>query len=170
MLANGVGAYFAYRIYMDKKKYFSEPKLRSYFSPLFFYRYSRYFNEWLAYTTSDPTVNDCVLYNEQFHQVAAVVRFGWQTARGRFALDFYTGLGYKFMPTITETVVITPSTAVCEVNDHTVAIGETEKFFPTNVIFNVGLKLGLRRNNKERHYDDITPAEPGPDPEAPPQF
>jgi hypothetical protein len=173
MLANGVGAYFAYRVYMDKRKYFSEPKLRSYFSPLVFYRYSRYDNEWIAYTTSDPNVNDCILYNEQFHQFAAVVRFGWQTARGRIALDFYSGMGFKFIPSVREAVLMTPNTAVCEVNTNTVALGITDKFDGTNVIFNAGLKLGLRRNNKERHYDDVVPeepGEPGPNPEEPPKF
>lgn len=170
MLASGGGVYFAYRLYMDKKRYFSEPKLRSYFSPMLFYRYSQYKNQWLAYTTSDPTVNDCELCNEKFHQVGAVVRFGWQTARGRFALDFYSGLGFKFIPSIRTTIVATPATAVCEVNDNTVTVGLTEKFYPTNVIINAGMKLGLRRNNKERHYDEAQPDETGPDIETPPQF
>ncbi len=170
MLAYGGGIYLAYRIYMDKKRYFSEPKLRSYFSPMLFYRYSQYQNEWIAYTTGNPDSNDCELYSEKFHQVGAIVRFGWQTSRGRLVLDFYSGLGFKFIPSVRRTHVVTPSTGVCMVTDRTEAVGLTEKFYPTNVIINAGIKLGLRRNNKERHYDDEAPENPETDPETPPKF
>jgi hypothetical protein len=170
MLAYGGGVYLAYRIYMDKKRYFSEPKVRSYFSPMLFYRYSQYKNEWIAYTTSNPDSNDCELYSEKFHQVGAIVRFGWQTSRGRLVLDFYSGLGFKFIPSIRKTHVVTPSTPVCVVTDRTEAVGLTEKFYPTNVILNAGIKIGIRRNNKERHYEDAVPDQKEADPETPPQF
>jgi hypothetical protein len=170
MLANGFGLYFAYRQYMDKKRYFTEPKLRSYFSPLLFYRFSTYENEWFAFTTADPLINDCVLQSEKIHQAAAVIRFGWQTAYGRLALDFYSGMGFKFIPSIRTTHVFTPLTAVCAVNSTTVAVGESEKFYGTNVIFNAGIKLGIRRNNIERHYEGDAPSNNEVDPESPPQF
>jgi hypothetical protein len=170
MVANGFGLYFGYRKYMDKKRYFSEPKLRSYFSPLVFYRFSTYQNEWFAFTTSDPGVNDCLLQSEKIHQAAVVIRFGWQTTAGRIAVDFYSGMGFKFIPSVRETHVMTPLTAVCAVNSTSVALSQTSKFYGTNVIFNAGVKLGIRRNNKERHYADDAPSTPGPNPESPPQF
>ncbi len=170
MVANGFGVYVAYRKYMDKKKYFSEPKLRSYVSPMLFYRFSSYQNEWFAVTTSDPLVNDCFLQSENIHQAAAVIRFGWQTSRGRIALDFYSGMGFKYIPSVRTTHVITPLTAVCGLNSTSYASGEVTRFNGTNVIFNAGLKLGIRRNNKERHYEDDAPINLDADPETPPQF
>lgn len=173
MLANGAGVYFAFRHYMEKKRYFSEPKVRSYISPLVFYRYSSYEDEWLAVTTGDPVLNDWYLYSEKIHQAAVVVRFGWQTARGRMALDIYSGLGFKFQPSVRYTSVMTPSAATFGVNDNTVTVGRTDKFYPTNVIINAGVKLGIRRNNKERNYNDPveeTPTPGEPSPEEPPKF
>lgn len=170
MVANGFGLYFGYRKYMDKKRYFSEPKLRSYINPMVFYRYSTYKNEWFGITSSNPGINDCLLQSEKIHQAAVVLRFGWQTSRGRVAIDFYSGLGFKFIPSVRTTHVITPLTAVCAVNSTSYASGEVTKFNGTNVIFNGGVKLGIRRNNKERHYDDDVPEPSGVDPESPPQF
>jgi hypothetical protein len=170
MFASGGGVYFAFRRYMDKKKYFSEPKLRSYFSPMVFYRYSSYQNQWLALESAGP-IHPCELISENIHQAAIVLRFGWQTDHGRLALDFYTGLGFKFTPSTLTLVAITEECEVCEVNSTTTLSGESEKLYPTNVIFNGGVKLGIRRNNKERHYDEVAPmTEPGPDPETPPKF
>jgi hypothetical protein len=170
MKANGFGIYLSYRKYMDKKRYFSEPKLRSYFSPMVFYRFSSYQNEWFAYTTSDPGVNDCLLQSEKIQQMAAVIRFGWQTARGRLAIDFYSGMGFKYIPSTRTTHVFTPLTAVCAVNSTSMALSEVSKFNGTNVIFNAGIKLGIRRNNKERSSDDAAPNNQEADPDSPPQF
>lgn len=169
-LANGGGVYLAFRRYMDKKRYFSEPKVRSYFSPVVFYRYSQYKHEWIALETSGPT-HPCNLLSENIHQAGLVMRFGWQTHHGRLALDFYTGLGFKFMPSTVTLVATTPAATTCGVDPTTVLVGAKETIYPTNVIFNGGIKLGIRRNNKERHYDDApAPTPDGPDPEAPPQF
>ena len=171
MLANGAGVYFALRKYMDKKKYFSEPKLRSYVSPHFFYRYSQVDNEWLGYTTTTPGLFDCVLLSQKIHQIAAVLRFGWQTSRGRVVLDFYSGLGFKLIPTIQTNHVETPLTGSCQVKSTTYALCSSEKTFGANVIFNAGLKIGLRRNNRERNYEEAPQIEPGEvDPSAPPKF
>ena len=170
MKANGFGVYFAFRKYMDKKRYFSEPKLRSYISPLVFYRYSAFKNEWFTYTTSNPNINDCVLQSEKIHQAAAVIRFGWQTSMGRIAIDFYTGMGVKFIPSNRITRVLTPLTAVCAINSTSVAFSGSQKFYGTNVIFNAGVKLGIRRNNKDRHYEEDQPAGPEGNPDAPAQF
>ncbi len=170
MIATGGGVYFAFRQYMDKKRYFSEPKLRSYFSPLLFYRYSTYQDEWFKITTADPLINDCSLQSEQIHQAAAVIRFGWQTTQGRIALDMYSGLGFKFIPSTRITSVHTDNTAVCEINSNSVMVNEVTKFSGANVIFNAGVKLGIRRNNKERHYEDDAPADGTVDPDSPPQF
>lgn len=174
LLANGGGLYLAYRFYMDKKKYFSEPKLRSYFSPMIFYRYSSFKNEWIA-IKNEHALFDCYLQSQKIHQVAAIVRFGWQTNAGRLALDFYTGLGFKFMPTDRHVSVVSPLRPpllpTCTVINTTTTVNLDTRTFGTNVIFNAGVKLGLRRNNKERHYQsDDLPQEPGPDPESPPQF
>ncbi|MFM2375864.1 MAG: hypothetical protein RLZZ165_961, partial [Bacteroidota bacterium] len=108
MLAYGGGVYFGYRIYMDEKKIFSEPKFRSYFSPLLFYRYSAFKNEWISYTSSNSLLKDCNLYSERIHQAGAVVRFGWLTAMGRVAMDIYTGLGFKFIPSVLTHISETP--------------------------------------------------------------
>lgn len=170
MKANGGGIYFAYRHYMDKKRYFNEPKLRSYISPMVFYRYSSFKNEWFSYTTSDPLVNDCVLQSEKIHQAAAVIRFGWQTTAGRIAIDFYSGMGFKYIPSTRTTHVLTPLTAVCAVNSTSVSFSGSERLNGTNVIFNAGVKLGIRRNNKDRHYPEDQPSGPEGDPDSPPQF
>ena len=170
MVANGFGLYFGFRRYMDKKRYFSEPKLRSYVNPMVFYRYSSYENEWFGITSGTPGINDCLLQSEKIHQTALVIRFGWQTSRGRIAMDFYSGLGFKFIPSVRTTHVITPLTAVCAVNSTSYASGEVVRFNGTNVILNAGIKLGIRRNNKERHYDDAAPDTPDVDPDSPPQF
>lgn len=171
MVASGFGLYFGFRWYMDKKRYFSEPKLRSYVSPMLFYRYSSYKNEWFAITSADPGINDCLLQSEKINQAAFVLRFGWQTSRGRIAVDFYSGMGFKYIPSVRTTHIITPLTAVCAINSTSYASGEVVKFNGTNVIFNAGVKLGLRRNNKVRHYDDDeVPVTPDADPNSPPQF
>lgn len=169
MLANGMGVYLGLRKYMDKKKYFSEPFLRSYVSPLLFYRYSQVKDEWLAYDSGTPGVYDCALISEKIQQLGIVLRFGWQTTQGRLALDFYTGLGFKYIPSTLTTHVITPLTGSCVVNNTTYASGASEKFNGTNVIFNGGIKLGLRRNNRERNYDEVQ-LDQDADPAAPPAF
>lgn len=171
MLANGGGIYFALRKYMDKKKYFSEPKVRSYVSPHFFYRYSSFQNEWLAYTQTTPGLFDCELESGKFHQIGAVLRFGWQTSRGRMVFDFYSGLGVKLIPRNINVHVITPATASCQINTTSYAVSETTKDFGANVIINGGVKIGLRRNNRDRHYEEEPAADPTEvDPSSPPQF
>lgn len=171
MLANGAGIYFAMRKYMDKKKYFSEPKLRSYVSPHIFYRYTTLEDEWLGYTTTDPGLFDCTLISEKIHQLGAVLRFGWQTSRGRLVFDFYSGLGFKFIPSTLRTHVITPLTGSCQINSTSYAVSEEEKFNGANVIINGGVKIGLRRNNRERNYGAAPAVDPSePDGSAPPKF
>jgi hypothetical protein len=171
MLGTGGGVYFAFRKYFDKKKYFSQPKLRSYFSPVLFYRYSAYNNAWLQYTTSDPNIFDCKLVSEKINQIGLVVRFGWQTYRGRFVIDFYSGMGFKYAPSLLTSHVMTPLTGLCTVNSTSQVLNTTEKFNGTNVILNVGLKLGLRRNNRDRHYkNEIQHPVEEANPEEPPKF
>jgi hypothetical protein len=65
--------------------------------------------------------------------------------------------------------VVTPLTGSCVINNTTYAVGESERFNGTNVIFNGGLKLGIRRNNRERNYD-APQLDPDADPSAPPAF
>ncbi len=171
MLANGAGIYFGLRKYMDKKKYFSEPKVRSYVSPHFFYRYSVLEDEWLGYTTTTPGLFDCTLISEKIHQVGAVLRFGWQTSRGRLVFDFYSGLGFKYIPSTLNTHVITPLTGSCQINSTSYAVSGEEKFNGANVIINGGVKIGLRRNNRDRHYDEAPAGDPSEaSPYAPPKF
>ena len=152
ILASGFGIYAAFRKYRILNRYFSTPPFRSYFSPTVFYRNSSYEGEWLLFEGPSPELSECGRYNQSFHQMGTSIRFGWQTTQGRLVADFYAGLGIKFISSKLTQTAINRETNVCEelpTTDHTIV---TEDLFDTNIIIQGGVKIGIRRNNRDRNF------------------
>ena len=153
-LATGAGAYIGYRKYRTAKRYFTTPFMRSYVSPMAFYRYSTYDDEWLLFQGPSPELSECALVSENIHQLGTALRFGGQTTQGTFVMDLYAGIGLKYQfGSITQSG-LNAMTDVCEVTpdtDHTVTTSSTGEL---QVIIQAGLKIGLRRENRERNYEE----------------
>lgn len=171
LLASGGGVYFSYRKYRAPKRYFSAPFFTSYISPLLFYRYSAYQDEWLLFQGPNPQSSECAQFSESIQQLGLVIRLGGQTTQGRLVMDIYTGIGVKYMPSTLTQHVYNAETDICEIiptSDLTEVVSNIEDF---QVVFNAGLKLGLRRNNRERNYQDRGNGAPmDPQDDAPPAY
>ena len=172
MLATGGGVYFAFRKYFVRKSVFYQPKILSYISPVLFYRFTSYEDEWLLFPGSSPQTSECERFSENINHIGLVIRMGWQTRVGRAVLDFYGGLGFKWQPSTLTSTAINDSSIVCEVISTTDFSTHTIKESPLNVVLNAGVKIGLRRDNRERNYkkrDDFDPIRKD-DPQSPPKF
>lgn len=159
-LATGGGVYFGFRKYRTAKRFFSTPFMRSYFSPVVFARYSTYEREWLLFQGPSAQLSECAQFSERITQLGTAIRFGGQTTQGRFVLDAYTGIGVKYMPSRVTQHALNEMTEACEVlptTDLTEIVTNTSE---VQVIFNLGLKIGLRRDNRDRNYDDKGVEEP----------
>lgn len=172
MLAQGAGAYLGFRKYFVRKSIFYQPKILSYFSPMVFYRYSTYKDEWLFFPGGSPETSECERFSERINQLGIVFRIGWQTRVGRVALDMYGGLGFKWQPSVRTSTAFNDSTDVCEIIPSSDLTHFSIKESPVNVVLNAGVKIGLRRDNRERNYkikEDENPLKED-QPEGPPKF
>ena len=171
LLATGGGVYFSYRKYRVPKRYFSAPFFTSYVSPLLFYRYSAYENEWLLFQGPSPETSECAQYSERFQQLGLVIRLGGQTTQGRLVMDMYTGIGVKYIPSTLTQHVYNAETDICEIIPTSDLNEEVTQIQDFQVIFNAGLKLGLRRKNRERSYEERGVEVPtAPQDDAPPAY
>lgn len=171
LLATGAGLYLGYRKYRQAQRYFTAPFMYSYVQPLLFYRYSAYNEEWLLFQGPTPELSECALYSETINQVGAVMRFGGQTTQGRLVADFYAGIGVKYFTRKVTISAFNEMTDVCEVIPATDLNVTTENVNEFQVIFNAGLKIGIRRNNRERNYKERGLSAPdAPEGDNPPIF
>lgn len=172
MLAEGAGAYLGFRKYFVRKSIFYQPKILSYFSPMVFYRFTSYDDEWLLFPGGSEITSECERFSERIHQLGILFRIGWQTRVGRVALDMYGGLGFKWQPSVRTSTAFNDSTIVCEVLPTTDLTHFSVSESPVNVVLNAGVKIGLRRSNRERNYkikEDDNPLKED-QPESPPSF
>lgn len=152
MLASGFGAYLGIRRYTDKRRVIYQPVFRSYIQLMAFFRRSSFENEWFFFPGSMPSDSECANQDEDINQLGGVVRFGWQTSRGRVAVDFYGGLGFKYMTQRIHTNIQNSGTDVCEIIPASTFPDRVANFEDVLVVFNAGVKIGIRRNNRERNY------------------
>jgi hypothetical protein len=172
MLATGGAVYVGLRNYFVRKTIFYQPKILSYIEPMLFYRYSTYKDEWLLFPGGLPQFSECERFSGKIHQLGLVFRVGWQTRVGRAALDMYGGLGFKWQPTVRTSTAFNDSTDVCEVLPTTDFSTYEIRLSPVNVVLNAGVKVGLRRKNRERNYqikEEKDPVKEGT-PDSPPRF
>lgn len=173
MLSTGGAVYLGYRQYFVRKSVFYEPKILSYFSPMVFYRYSGYNDEWLLFPGGGEVDSQCERFNERIHQLGIVMRIGWQTRVGRLAVDMYGGLGFKWRPSTVTSTALNDSSMVCEIVPTTQFREVIEQENPVNVVLNAGVKIGIRRNNRERNFrireKEVDPIREDL-PDSPPEF
>jgi len=170
LLATGGGIYASYRKYRVPKRYFTTPFFSSYFSPLLFYRYSAYENEWLLFEGPTPETSECAQFSESFHQLGLVIRLGGQTTQGRVVMDIYGGLGLKYIPSTLTRHAFNAETNVCEILPTSNLDEVVTPIRDFQVIVNAGLKIGIRRSNRERNYEDRGIDTPDPQEDTPPQY
>ncbi|MEM7039448.1 MAG: hypothetical protein AAF570_20915 [Bacteroidota bacterium] len=175
VLGTGFAVHLALRKYFDKKRYFYQPKLRSYLSLATFVKRAAFENEWLFFSGGNPNTNtddQCELFSEKLTQIGLGVRFGWQTTQGRVVVDFYSGIGIKFVLSDLTSHVLNDSTDVCEVLPNSIVGDVNAKSNDAEFILQAGVKIGLRRNNRKRNYADSDDDSPARDEEfeTPPEF
>lgn len=157
LLASGFGAYASFRKYRIQERYFSAPFFTPYFSPIFFYRNTSYKDEWLLFSGGSSVDSECARYNRTFHQIGLAIRFGWQTTQGRLVMDLYGGLGAKYVPSKSTQTAHNMGTDICSPLPSTDYSLFEEDLSETNIIIQAGIKLGLRRKNRDRNFGPPKP-------------
>jgi|GEM_PF-6582070 len=152
LLASGFGLYASFRKYKIQQRYFSESFFTPYFSPIFFYRNTSYKDEWILFSGGTAADSECARYNRTFHQIGTAIRFGWQTTQGRVVLDLYGGLGVKFVPSLSTRTAYNTGTDICTELPSTDYTPFEEDLSETNIILQAGIKLGLRRGNRDKDF------------------
>jgi hypothetical protein len=171
-LASGWGLYASYRKYFDRKAYIFQPKFRNYLAVQGFARFTHYDKEWLRFGSGIDLNNVlCEQISARIQQYGLVLRFGSQTNVGRVVVDFYAGLGVKYLPQQLTSHAVNDSTDVCGPIPATKYRELRENTSAWGVALHGGMQLGIRRNNRVRKSPAKQEKPADPDyPESPPHF